>query len=219
MPRSSSSFIWGIVSVILNIKYNGIYKLALAADFKHKSLPNNVILKIHECNLKTNYDCLNANKLRQWADLIILTKRDIRCCLASIIRKKQKKNKNTFKYFDDNYENTNVKNINNINDQDFICNFFVKNCYEYWKPFYDFEFIYEEYMENKDSIINKIKKLLNCNDILNETIFFELNKLSNKWINNKNHITSSNYKDFKILTKDILQIIDLKYNDYKLINI
>lgn len=218
MPRSGSSLLWGIVLTILNLK-DPKYKLGLVCDYKNESLPNNnIILKIHECNYNSKLKSMNSLELRKWADIIIVTKRDIRCSLSSLIRKKKKKGKNNFKFFNDKLSIIQYKNLTNIYHLDFICNFITKKCYEDWIELSDFIFIYEDYMINKNLIVNQLKKILKCEDINNNIIFSELSKINNKWINNKNHITSNiiNYKDYSNLDNDILEIIDNKYYKYKL---
>ena len=157
---------------------------------------------------------MRIEELRNWADLIIITRRDIRTCYSSLIKKKKRSNKDYFKYYDD--KSKQIKTIKFKNNTKEICNFIIYNCFKKWeeKTKIDYCFVYENYIKNINQEINNLKKILNANNINNEEIINNFNNLKNKWINNKNHVTSQNPSDYSFLDNETLKILDQNFNDF-----
>lgn len=216
MPRSGSSLLWGLIYICLKLKFNKD-DVTMDLVFNYDNLPINNkhnILKIHECNNDSYKDSMKFSELRKWADLVIITKRDIRTCYNSLIKKKLKSNKNSFKYFDD--KSKQIKNIKFNENTKEICNFITYNCFKKWKDKtkIDYEFIYENYINNQDQEITNLKNLFDIKNISNEEIIKNFNNLKNKWINNTNHITSSNYKNYSELKNETINILEKNFNDF-----
>lgn len=220
MPRSGSSLLWGLIYICLKLKFNKD-DVIMDLVFNYNSLPSNnkhYVLKIHECNDDSYKNSMKFKELRKWADLIIITKRDIRACYNSLIKKKLKANKSHFKYFDDTSNKISSLKFDGKTEE--ICSFITYNCFNKWKDRteIDYEFVYENYMNNQNKEISNLKNLLGIQNISNEEIIKNFDNLKNTWVNNTNHMTSSNYVDFLDLEKEMINKIEKDFNDFCYLN-
>ena len=199
IPRSGSLRIFNIVRVGLEQLFpKHEINFGYENNFVEKSEKKFNILKVHSCD----------DGLRDWADVIFTTKRDLRDILASSI---------DFGMLDIRFLSEEKINIF-LND--------IVEKYNYWRQNSDLEVIFESFEENKRQVITRIfeicKLRVDVDEVLRRIDYIAENRnnkalvgeyISKKHISNK---ADSTYRDR--LDSETLQVVQDAFADWLKMN-
>jgi len=182
MGRSGSTVLYNIIRELLLMNEKNVY-CALDGKYSHdKEQPFNLV--------KTHYDI----KFKDWSDIIITTKRDIRDVISS------------FKQYNSSYNKGGAKQWTNA----------FLNWYNLWEFDSDYEFIYEDFINDEEKIINDLSNLIGIKNfdmslIKDKIISLKSNNNNNETLMTLKHISNTkgrinSYKE--ILSSSEINIIN-----------
>ncbi len=218
MPQSGSTFIYNLLSDILDsysINFNCYlfghknYRKVVNSDYLIKrELKSNILIKEH------HYEPF----LKSWADIIILTKRDIRDSIASRRRRKKVLISKAYK----------AKNKHNYDPTSFEgfkewCKYITKDCIEDWGKV-DYLFDYESQIKDKLKISQDLNEILrektyigklkspDLDKTIQRTLDIKNNRFDMKTKVTSNQGASGTYK--KNLNKKEIEFIENNYSNW-----
>ena len=212
MPQSGSTMVFNLISELLNY-YSISHEFYLFGPKKYRKTVNELFLK----NKKTHNAILIKEHhfepfLKEWSDLLILCKRDIRDSIAS--RRRRGKLLISKSYIMQGYHKHDPNSFDGFKEW---CNYITRDCIEKWEKA-DYTFDYEKSINNKYKLISDIDKTLrkykpisefkkpDYNNFVKKTLIgnkarkFDMNT---KVTSNKGQI--GNYKDY-LLAKELIYI-------------
>ena len=212
MPQSGSTALLNIIAKILetnNLRYEtylyGVKK-------KNRVVNKNFLSTYFTKDIIIIKDHHYSQFLEQWADIIFLTKRDIRDSIASRRRRGKglfSKGKRHLK--EHQYEENSFFGFKQW------CNYLTFDCYQCWSNV-DYIFDYENYVKDKTQVVNDVISILRLNktkisDILK---YIDTGMINNYNFNKGNKITIGGgvKKYSKFLTKKELQYIKKYYSEF-----
>jgi len=133
MSQSGSTLLFNLIRQIYLQSGVSVYS-AWFSDYHNKRKEKAHILKIHSFN----------PHVLEWADLVFTTRRDLRDCVASALRRSE------------TYLHTNAALFARVRVQE----------YKDWEHHSDFEFVYEDYCHNPEPVVTKIVEKLQIDPAL-----------------------------------------------------
>ena len=154
MPQSGSTALFNIITSILKLQNKKYHSFLYGPKAYNQVIDQHVLSRLQTNDVIIIKEHHHDPFLKEWADLLLISKRDIRDSIAS----RRRRNKALFSK-GKRAAGKHQYNPSTLEGFKRWCHYLTDDCYMQWLPA-NFEFCYEQYVINREATVHTIMTLL-----------------------------------------------------------